>query len=102
MDPSTFEACAEQALELALEKIESTDIESMLDIDLIDGVLTITTPDDNQIVINKHSASKQIWFSSPFSGALYFNYDETNHLWLDEEGRTLQNMVDKDIVKALG
>ena len=42
------------------------------DVDLLDGILTVTLPQGQQYVINKHGVTRQIWVSSPFTGAHHF------------------------------
>jgi len=49
-----------------------------VDIDLLEDTLIITLPEDQQYVINKHGVTRQIWLSSPFTGA--------HHFYLSEEG----------------
>lgn len=55
-----------------------------LEIDYLDGVLYINLENLSQYVLNVHLPSKQIWFSSPISGADYFYYDEFNHIWINK------------------
>ncbi len=44
------------------------------DVDLLEDSVTITLPQGQQYVINKHGVTQQIWVSSPFSGAHHFAY----------------------------
>lgn len=46
------------------------------DVDLLDGTLTVTVPQDQQYVIHKHGVTHQIWVASPFSGAHHFHFKE--------------------------
>jgi frataxin-like iron-binding protein CyaY len=38
-------------------------------------------------------ANRKIWYSSPFSGADYFSYDETTLQWLDFKGEELKQKL---------
>lgn len=46
------------------------------DVDLLEETLTITLPTHQQYVINKHGVTRQIWVSSPFTGAHHFHLSE--------------------------
>ncbi len=42
------------------------------EVDLLEESLTITLPNKRQYLINKHGVTRQIWLSSPFTGAHHF------------------------------
>ncbi len=42
------------------------------DVDLLDDTLSVTLPQGRQYLINKHGVTRQIWVSSPFTGAHHF------------------------------
>jgi frataxin len=42
------------------------------DVDLLEDVLTVTLPSGKQYLLNKHGVTRQIWLSSPFTGAHHF------------------------------
>ena len=44
------------------------------DVELLEGVLTVTLPENHQYVINRHGVTYQIWLSSPFTGAHHFKW----------------------------
>jgi frataxin len=60
-----------------------------LDIELTDNIIYITLPTDRQYVINKHYPSRQIWLSSPVSGASYYNYDLGQNKFINKNQETL-------------
>ncbi len=78
MSESAFETLADSLLE-ALEAGLGDDAE------LQGGVLTVDT-DEGTWVVNKHAPTRQIWLSSPRSGARHFAFDETSGLWKDTRG----------------
>lgn len=64
---SQFEADAARALERIFEGAETSEAESSLH----EGVLRVAFP-EGEFVLNKHSITKQIWYSSPVIGPAYF------------------------------
>lgn len=80
--------------------IENNDKNSVFDVEYSDGILNIIIFSTKQTyVINKHSASKKIWFSSPVSGANYFAYDQEKKEWLDLKQNDLQSILLDELKK---
>jgi len=73
-DQSTFETAADQTLARIMDVLEDA-LGDWLSVDLEGGILTIELDEGGQYVINKHGPNRQIWLSSPVSGAAHFNYD---------------------------
>ncbi len=83
MDERAFEALAGDTLVRLAERLENgaaTD----LDVELQAGILTLELPDGRQYVVNKHAPNRQIWLSSPVSGAKHFGW--TGEIWLSTRG----------------
>lgn len=78
MSDSAFETLANSVLE-ALEAELGDDVERQ------GGVLTVER-DEGTWVINKHAPTKQVWLSSPKSGARHFGFDAASGLWKDTRG----------------
>ena len=55
------------------------------DAELQGGVLTVDG-DDGTWVVNKHAPTRQIWLSSPKSGARHYAFDQASGLWKDTRG----------------
>lgn len=70
---SEFETRADEILEYLMETLEDT-LGDQLDVDLEEGILSIELDSGGQYVINKHKPNRQIWMSSPASGASHFEY----------------------------
>eukprot|EP00298_Acanthocystis_sp_HF-20_P029289 c8173_g1_i1.p1 GENE.c8173_g1_i1~~c8173_g1_i1.p1 ORF type:complete len:168 (-),score=40.43 c8173_g1_i1:38-541(-) len=67
------------------------------DLSLSHGVLTFTLS-NKTYVINQHTASKQIWLSSPFSGPKHFSYDIKSNEWVDTKGGlNLHELLGKEL-----
>lgn len=72
------------------------------DVDFLDGNIHIYIQEKEQnkeqeYIINKHSFSKQIWLSSPVSGAHHFSYFESNKTWISSSGEELLKVLSKDL-----
>ncbi len=80
MNDSSFESLADSFLE-ALEE----GIGHVADAELQGSVLTVEG-DAGTWVINKHAPTRQIWLSSPKSGARHYAFDEGSGLWRDTRG----------------
>ncbi len=94
MNETKFLELTEKALRDLADLIENNDEKSIFDVEYSDGILNIEVFNQNKIyVINKHSASRKIWFSSPISGADYFSYDDVNQKWLDKNNNELSKIL---------
>jgi iron donor protein CyaY len=94
MTESDFLKSCEDALIKISEDVEDSDKNSKLDVEYSDGILTIIIEETSQTyVVNRHAASQKIWYSSPFSGADYFSFNESANDWLDSKGKTLREKL---------
>ncbi len=80
-DETAFETLADNLLARLMDCIETQRGDS-LDVDLQDGILTIELDAGGEYVINKHAPNRQIWVSSPVSGASHFAYVPESGAWL--------------------
>ena len=78
MSDSAFETLANSVLE-ALEEGLGDDAE------LRGGILTVEGAAGTWIV-NKHAPTRQIWLSSPKSGAKHYAFEAGKGLWQDTRG----------------
>ena len=93
-----FYTKSENFLTYLADKIEKIDKNSLFDVEYSDGILNITIDKTNQqYVINRHNANQKIWYSSPFSGADYFSFDEKSQNWLDDSGFELETKLFKEL-----
>jgi frataxin len=76
MSDSAFETLADSLLEA---------LEEGLDGELQGGVLTVEGEAGTWIV-NKHAATRQVWLSSPKSGARHYAFEQGSGLWQDTRG----------------
>lgn len=83
-----------QLCELTLFKlataVETADKNSQLDVEYSDGILEIIIISSKKTyIINRNSGNQKIWYSSPFSGADYFSFDEKTCDWRDAKGEEI-------------
>jgi len=81
MDARAFEDLAEETLERLFELLDEA-IGDDADVDLEGGILTVELEDGRQYVINKHTASQEIWVSSPLSGAAHYGHNVEAGAWI--------------------
>ncbi len=79
MDERAFETLADRTLQHLFARIEEQ-LEAV-DAELRGGILTIELDDGRQYVINKHAPNRQIWMSSPVSGASHYEHDSESGEW---------------------
>jgi iron donor protein CyaY len=102
MNDNEFITISEKKLIEIADKIDEIDSQSIFDCDYADGILTIKSFDNGETyVINKHSASQKIWFSSPISGADYFSYKMLEEKWLNDKGQDLTKKLFSEITILL-
>lgn len=94
-----FESAATKELSVIAESLdfqmEAIDAES---VELHDGVLQVDF-ENGTFVVNKHSASGQIWYSSPISPPAYFDPGEDDK-WISKKlGQSLREKFSSDILK---
>jgi frataxin len=84
MDERAFDTLADRTLQHLFAQIDG-ELEDA-DVDLRGGILTIALEDGRQYVINKHAPNRQIWMSSPVSGASHYVHDEATGDWRSTRG----------------
>ena len=83
MDATEFETLAENTLEGLFEALDEA-IGDEAEVDYENGILSVELEDGRQYVINRHGPNKQIWLSSPISGAAHYQYD--GRAWVSTRG----------------
>ena len=88
LDDSQFEQLASNTLDSLMEQIDEI-LGDILDVEMQNGILTLELDNGGQYVINKHLPNRQIWMSSPKSGATHYDYDGTQENWVSTRGGAL-------------
>jgi frataxin len=74
MDEPEFERQAGTVLNRLMQEIEDQTMDQ-LDVDLEGGILSVVLPGGGTYLLNKHAPNREIWLSSPKSGAWHFRHD---------------------------
>lgn len=100
MDETEFLALANAMLETLCDAIEEADQGGIVDCELSEGILNIVIETDNVhkvYVINRHVPMRQIWWSSPISGGLHFDYVDAQQGWISTTGVELTSQLEKEL-----
>jgi len=94
MNNSELSKIAETTIAYIADKIEEQDKEASIDVDLQGDILNLDT-DKGVYVINKQSAAKEIWLSSPVSGPYHFFYEQGK--WKNKTGLELMAILAEEL-----
>ncbi len=101
LDESAFHAAADATLSALMEAIEDG-LGDVLDVDMDGEVLTIELDSGGRYVINKHVPSRQVWMSSPVSGATHFGHCAEKGWMSTRSGESLAGMLAGELAAATG
>jgi frataxin len=71
IDETRFHALADAILERIAEAVDSS-LGDDIDVDSQGGIVTLSLAGGGQYVLNKHAPNREVWLSSPVSGAWHF------------------------------
>lgn len=95
MNEQEFEALAAKTLRLLAEAVE----DAGADAELAGGILTIVSDDRRTFLLNKHAPLKQLWYSSPVSGA--HHYEAKGGAWVStRDGTGLLDRLAQELAQA--
>jgi len=98
----TFETEADTTIEGLFDAIDEA-LGDVVDVDLQEGILTIELESGGQYVINKHAPNRQIWMSSPISGAAHFNQGADPGQWVGTRGEgQMKDILSGELGAATG
>lgn len=102
MVEQSFSVQAGEMLETILSQLEAEAACDDLDMDIVDGVLTVEFEDGGQIIINRQEPLRQLWVASPL-GPAHFGFDAERGVWVDDKtGVTLMTTLSKALSQKLG
>ena len=102
IDEHAFETLADKTMHGIFDIIDNK-LSDYLEVDFEEGIITIELDSGGQYVINKHAPNRQIWMSSPVSGASHFSYDAGSGGWVaTRHGGTLSGMLAQELSQATG
>jgi frataxin len=101
MNEAEFERRASEVLDSLFEQIEDQ-LGDWLDIEMTGGILQVELPGGGAYVINKHVPNREIWMSSPTSGAWHFAPDSAG-AWRSTRGsEELTQLLAGELAAASG
>jgi frataxin len=101
MNEAEFERRAAEALDSLFEQIEDQ-LGDWLDVEMTGGILQIELPDGGAYVVNKHGPNREIWLSSPSSGAWHFAA-QSDGAWRSTRGaEELTELLASELAAASG
>ena len=100
MEDQAFEAIAAKLLEEWAEIIEDA---ADVDVDCDGSVLSVELDDGRVFILTRHRPLKQMWLSSPVSGASHYSWDNDAQSWQGtrDQGR-LDELFSGDLSTAIG
>lgn len=99
MDDKQFERLAFDELERIEEALGAVD---GVDVDLAEGILTIEFEEGPKVVVNSHSAARQIWVAANLAAA-HFSPDPKTGRWFDSKtGEDLWDRLRSILNERLG
>lgn len=102
MESQEFEALAAETLETLFDALEDA-IGDAVDVDLEGSILTIELEDGRQYIINKHAPSREIWVSSPVSGAAHYRFEREAGAWVStRDGSVMMETLAGELSTATG
>lgn len=100
LDESRFHALADATLRELMDRIEAGPGDDY-EVDIQGGVMTIEAEDGAQFVLNKHAPNRQLWLSSPKSGAWHFAWNEAAWVSTRDKAVSLTEVLARDLGVAL-
>jgi len=99
MDDKQFERLASDELERIEEALSALD---GVDVDLANGILTLEFDEGPKVVVNSHSAARQIWVAANLAAA-HFSPDAKTGRWFDSKtGEELWDRLRSVLTERLG
>lgn len=94
MQEEDFYSLSNFAFDKIVQTIESKDTDGIIDIDFYGDIVNINIG-YSTLVINKQSASKEIWLASTISGPHHFCYNMGE--WQTKNGNKLFDILTKEL-----
>jgi frataxin len=101
MENSQFERLADATLAQLLSAIEAA--AGDLDAEVVNGILTIELESGGKYLLNRHAPNRELWLSSPVSGAWHFAWSEGENAWISTRGaERLNALLGRELSEATG
>lgn len=101
LDEGRFSTLAGDMLDRIADGVDEA-LGGDIDVDYQGGILTLSLDGGGQYVINKHAPNREIWLSSPVSGALHFAYADGDWISTREPRVALDQLLAKELKDKFG
>ena len=101
LDETRFATLANEMLERIADAVDEA-LGDEIDVELQGGILTMSIDGGGQYVINRHAPNRQIWMSSPASGATHFDYVDGAWVSTRAPGSRLDTMLAAELKARFG
>jgi frataxin len=100
MSDAEFITRAEREIGFLAERLEEL-TGDVVDVDYEQDVLTLELDDGAQYVVNRQTPTRQIWLSSPFSGAWHYGADPQGVWRATRGGKPLRQLLAEELSERL-
>ncbi|MGE5516728.1 MAG: iron donor protein CyaY [Bacteroidota bacterium] len=101
LDDGRFATLADEVLDHLSDAIDDA-LGDEIDVDLQGGILTLALSGGGQYIINKHAPNREIWLSSPVSGAVHFAYADGRWVSTRDPALVLQEVLAAELKAKYG
>lgn len=101
VDESRFAAAADTFLATIADLIDEH-LGDEIDAELQGGILTLSLESGGQYVINKHAPNRQIWLSSPLSGASHYDFADGQWISTRDASKSLAGVLAAELNTKFG
>lgn len=101
LDDGRFTTLADEVLEHLSDAIDDA-LGDRIDVDIQGGILTLALSGGGQYIINKHAPNREIWLSSPVSGAMHFGYRDGRWISTRDASQVLQEVLAAELNAKYG
>ncbi len=102
MNETKYHLLADAVLERLAQVLEKADQDALIELESNKDMVSVALDDGRQFIISKHTASRQVWLSSPVSGGLHFRYDESHNDWRLPSGESLEPLLMAELKQLAG
>jgi CyaY protein len=101
LDEATFRRLSDECLASQADWLAGFDPDE-LDFRASDGVLTLEFSDHARFVLNRQSATRQMWYAAG-ARAWHYDWDPVRRVWLDDrDGHELGTNLRRTVAEKLG
>lgn len=102
LDDAAFDRLATAALQTWCDAVDAAELDGM-ECELQDGILNIEVDAAGTFLLSKHAPTRQLWLSSPLSGASHYQFDDATARWRStRDDADLLQVLNEELSRAAG